>query len=476
MAMESFPQPRTRSEAPAGAGPGMPARSAARTVARVALAVVLANALFLGLAYLAAARPDVAAQRARTAFRTGELGTIDWPSFDARRGDNQYNDCTVLQMLANQGRSRLYRTLAPTVYGQGDWRNMCLVLREAVTGRLAADTMVALEYTRYWHGYNVLTAFGLRVMELGTFRRTLAAGVWLAVVALAAASWRAGGAIRATGLAVAASSATVWALPYFAPSLTHGIADGVMMVWLAGLAWWMGRARRLDAFPVVAALFGATAIFFDVMLGTVQTAIAWLAALSAAAAMDRAGDERGSSAEAAWAPVRMAGVAGGAFVAGAGMSLAIKQLLASALIDPGAAGNFGGKLSLYMQVPPPGGVRGILVPFAHLWSSAGVLGYGHAKPVELLVVLAVVAWAVAAGLALGGKARPAVVVLLAAAGGPVMWTLFVPTHTAIHARLVVRMLVVPVTLAPLALWWAVRSLPAHGLRAPDQRRVVSLRS
>src|SRR5688500_7371781 len=59
---------------------------------------LLANSLFLVLAVVVPADPGVVANRVRTAFETGELGTADYLPFDSRRGWHQYNDCITLQM------------------------------------------------------------------------------------------------------------------------------------------------------------------------------------------------------------------------------------------------------------------------------------------------------------------------------------------------------------------------------------------
>ena len=91
---------------------------------------VLANFIFLVLMLLAPVDRHVMVTRVQVAFETGELGVADYLLFDSRRGWHQYNDCNVLQMLANENSSRTERALAPNLFSfSEDWTHQCAVLR-----------------------------------------------------------------------------------------------------------------------------------------------------------------------------------------------------------------------------------------------------------------------------------------------------------------------------------------------------------
>jgi hypothetical protein len=183
--------------------------------------IVLANLLFLLLTVAAPGDPDLFIKRVRAAFEMGELGLADYLPFDTHRGVHQYNDCNILQMLSNKHSSRFERALAPTLYATDEnWNDQCAVLRALMVEGADPDTLLALRYTRYWHGYNALTAFALRGMELRDLRRLVSGAVWFAIGVLALATCRSGSRVRRTGLTISFAAASVWAVPYFAPGLS----------------------------------------------------------------------------------------------------------------------------------------------------------------------------------------------------------------------------------------------------------------
>ena len=112
--------------------------------------IVLANVLFFALMLAAQGDQDVIIARVRAAFERGELGIADYLFFDTRRGWHQYNDCTVLQMLANRDSSRLKRALAPKVfYRNENWDDQCAVLRAVVVEGVDPNTLLLDRYARY---------------------------------------------------------------------------------------------------------------------------------------------------------------------------------------------------------------------------------------------------------------------------------------------------------------------------------------
>ena len=420
-------------------------------VARGIGAVAAANLLFFGLMTLAPAAPDVIAARVRSAFATGELGTPSYRWFDVRRGVFQHNDCLVLEMLTDRRSSSLERALAPRTYVTEDEHGPCVMLQMLIVQRVDPATLILADhFTRYWHGYNALTGFGLRYMELGIFRRLLRGAVWLSIAVLALAAVRSGFLARRTGWIIAAAAATVWGVPYSAPGLSQGPGDAVLLLGLAGVAVRPRSAVRLEAIVPYAAVFGAVVVFFEMFTGQLPTGVAWLAALSLAAARD---EERPGALPASRAVL----AAVSAFVLGAAATILVKQVLALALVGPSAAGSFAEHLGLWARVPPTEHhVPGILRPLLSLVRQSYMLTFGSRPAGYVLVAGAAILWAIAL---IRGWARRGtsvgedLLILLGAALVPIVWALLLPNHTAIHAWLMVRLLVVPISLAPVALFW-----------------------
>jgi uncharacterized membrane protein len=178
--------------------------------------------------------------------------------------------------------------------------------------------------------------------------------------------------------------------------------------------------------------------------------VAWLAALTLAAARDE--EPRGGLP----AP-RIVLAAAAAFVLGAAATVLVKQGLALGLVGEGAAGSFLKHLRLWMSAPEPSRhVPGILKPYVGLLSQSSTLTFGSRPAGFAVIAAAAVAWVVAAVRGWrrrDSSARGDLLILLGAALVPIVWVLLLPNHTYVHAWLMVRLLVVPISLAPVALFW-----------------------
>jgi hypothetical protein len=64
-----------------------------------------------------------------------------------------------------------------------------------------------------------------------------------------------------------------------------------------------------------------------------------------------------------------------------------------------------------------------------------------------------------------------VLILVSAALVPAAWVFLMPRHTHIHAGFMVRMLVVPISLAPLALCWPHMREQVFGLISPNIAKI-----
>jgi len=454
---------------------GRTSRLSRRSLGRGLAAVTFANLLFLALMVAAPGPPRVVANRIRTAYETGELGTLSYLRYDTRRGYFQHNDCLILQMLSNQHSSMLERALAPKVYVKTTDHNPCAVLRAMVVERVDPKTLLLADrFTRYWHGYNALTGFALRWMELGAFRRLLRAAVWLAIGLLALATYRAGPVARRTGLAIALAAATLWGVQYFAPGLSQGPGDALLLLGLATIAAWPRLAADVDTIVPYAAGFGAGVVFFEMFTGQLPTAIAWLAALTLAAARD---EERHGGADAP----RVVLAAVTAFGLGAAATVLVKQILAVTLVGHLAPASFFEHLNLYMKDPQDdqgraGRIFALVrlqrfLPLLRLFNRSGTLTFGNELVGRCLMLATLLAWL---AVAIRGWRRRRTVegrdllILMGAALVPVVWSFLLPHHTSIHAWLMVRILVVPVSLAAVALLWP-RAGRSADSRAPLPR-------
>lgn len=430
---------------------GRPASSFASSVVKALGIIILANALFFALVVAMPGDSDVVLSRIRTAFGTGELGLANSLWFDSRRGYHQSNDCNILQMLSNRDPSRLRKALGPLVYTFDDnWSDLCVVLHALVVKQVDRDTLLANRYARYWHGYRVPAAIALQVMELRDYRRVLTGAVWFAIGVFAIATYRAGPHVRRTGLAISLAAACVWAVQYFAPGLSHGPGDTLLLIGLAGIVAWPQLAVDVGMIVPYAAGFGALVTFFEMMTGQLPIAAAWLMAVVLAVGRDVPGP-RGIDARVA------AFIAVVAFGLGAGLTVAAKQILALVLTEPDAASSFFANLHFYMGIPESkAGVPGILVPFSRLARYSRMLTYGSRLPGYSLMVAMVLTWLAATIRGWRQRRRgygQDVLFLVGTALVPVIWVLLLPNHTDIHAAFMVRILVVPISLAPLALFW-----------------------
>jgi hypothetical protein len=413
--------------------------------------IVVANLFFFAAMLVTQPRREVIIPRIRAAFETGELGNSDFLWFRTRRGWFQYNDCNVLQMLANDNATRLQYALAPTIfYANEDWTDQCVVLRRVYLDGVDPSSFSNIKYARYWHGNNAVAAVALRRIDLKELRLVLFAAVWLSIAALAVATIWSGPRTRRTGLAIAVAAATVWGMPYFAPGLTQGPGDALLILALAAIVVWPRIGYSSRTIVPYCAAFGATVVFFEMMTGQLPIALSWLAALMLAIGRD---EQKAHE----LAPPTAVYIAVIAFGLSAVATVTAKQLLAITLAEPRAAAEFFAQLRLYMgihsSVPS---IAGILLPFIQLVRWSRMLTYGRRSLGYALIAITAVGWIIAAfrGWVQRHNERGRdVLMLLAIAQIPLVWVLILPNHTYIHAPFMVRMLVVPISLVSAALWW-----------------------
>jgi hypothetical protein len=273
--------------------------------------------------------------------------------------------------------------------------------------------------------------------------------VWLALALFAVVAYRRGGRVRVAGMAIAATAATVWGEPYFAPNFTFAPADAAVFVGLAGIAAEPGVASSWDTAIPYAAGFGAVVAFLEMLTGQLPIAGAWTFVVVLAAARDR-----GATSSAALAAAVTALVA---FAVGAATTVVTKQVLGILAVGRGAATEFLGHLRLYTGgTTSDAGLAAFTQPFVRVLYSTKMLTYGSRATAIVLVSATAAAWTVA--VVRGWRRRASesgrdVLALAAIALLPVAWVLVLRTHTSIHALIMVRIFVVTVSATLAALLW-----------------------
>jgi hypothetical protein len=438
--------------------------------------VVLVNAAFLMLGVWVATLPrEPLAQRVREAFASGDLIENDWPWLESRRGFDQYNDCSILQMITNDDDEILANAVGPLIYNKNRGEtDKCATLRNIVSDGPEGAPYLVFRYTRYWHGYNPVAAALLSVLDVGSARKALTIVLYGALLLLGVAAGARHRGLATVAAIIAVTGALFWAVPYFGPCFSHAPGDIVLILGLACLLRWRERLSRLATLVPFCAAYGAGVVYLEFLTGQLPTAAGLLFPTAYLIARARPGPD--DQPRAAW---RFALAALMAFVLGVVLTVVIKQILAVAIVGPEALSSFLEYLGRYVNPSPSASLR----HFGETWSSphgslvwsslkaiGAVLGegyvltYGSRPAAVVLYAAGALAWLAAGYLAVRRPARWATSDLLAMAAGAgivVAWTLSFQTHTTLHKFWMVRMLLVPLSMGWGALAWRLITNPAR---------------
>ena len=444
--------------------------SAPRPWLRAVTLVALANLVFLLFGLWLADQPrERLRQRIRTAFADGDLIENDWPWLDRRRGFDQYNDCSILQMITNDDDHALAAAVGPLIYNKNRGEtDKCETLRRIVTEGPRTAPWLSFRYTRYWHGQDPVTAVLLRVLDLGRARALLEAVLYASLLLLPLAAGTHRRELLAVAGAIAVTGTLFWAVSYFGQSFTHAPGDIFVVLGIAGLLFWRRRLAVPATLVPYSALYGAGAVYLEFLTGQLPTAAGLL--LGSAYLIGRLRPAPDDRPRAAW---RLALAALGGFVVGALLTVAIKQALALAVVGPDALRSFAEYLERYVNPSPSASLR----HFGETWSSPGdpllvstlkaiyallgegyILAYGSHAGALALYAASVLAWGAAVWLALRRRtpeARNDLLALAAASGIWLVWACAFQTHTTIHKWWMVRMLLVPLSFGWGAVAWLI---------------------
>jgi len=437
--------------------------------------VVLANAAFLMLGVWAAGLPrEPLAQRVREAFASADLIENDWPGLESRRGSDQYNDCSILQMITNHDDDILANAVGPLIYNKNRGEtDKCATLHRIVSEGPHTAPYLVFRYTRYWLGYDPVTAALLQVFDVGKAREALRIALYGSLVLLVGAAGIRHRGLFAVAAGIAITGALFWAVPYFGPNFSHAPGDIFLILGIAALLHWRERLSRFATLIPFCAVYGAGVVYFEFLTGQLPTAMALLFPTAYLIARSRPSPD--DQPRQAW---HFAVAALMAFVLGALLTVGIKQVLAAGIVGLGEVKTFLIYLRRYVN-PSPGAS---LSHFRQTWSDPHdsivwsslraiyvvvgegyVLTYGSRSAAVALYAAGALAWISAAYVAFRRAARSSSSDLLAMAAGAaivVAWTLAFQTHTTIHKFWMVRMMLVPLSMGWGALAWQLIATPA----------------
>ncbi len=399
----------------------------------------------------------------RSSFTNGALQEHDWLLKNDRLGVNQYCDCLVIQMFFFR-RDAWADTVAPIVVfndwpvplwaDNGEQISECAIARAAAFSDTPLDLYPAqsyFPYSRYIHAFRLPAYLLLEKFDVGAIRRLyrmLAFGVlvMILVTQLLLTLWRAERAddrpresdhvIQGVFFVILSLILMrFYGLHLFAPSLTHAPSDILMFVAIAVMSL-LNITRTSDRMLCgLCGIFGALVFALDFLHGALPLG---LAALIGCVAMKA--DRQSSAGQIATAVF----LAGSSFVVGAGTALLVKLVTVAGTFGPQAVTGF--FLQLHYRM------TGGRFPLSDIWrrlsESLEVIFFEDLYFSRALLFVTGLLLIVAYGIALAYATRAAAIqahVLLLSVLVIIVWYLVFRNHSVIHAGVMVRLLVWPLT-------------------------------
>lgn len=425
-----------------------------------AVTVLALHVVFFGLAYWAAGAPrERFRERVRSAFATTELVQADYLVLDSRRGNHQYDECLILQMLSNASESRVRRAVGPVLFIQDSTATgYCRTLHRLVVEGADPSEFLRAEYTRYWHGYLPVAAGFLSVTDLTTARRTLKALTYLSLILLAIAGLRSRcPPARIVALSVALCGLLLWGLPYLGQLFSHAAGDIVVVLGILVLLVFPEQLRRPRRFVPFCAAYGACVVFLEFLTGQLPIAAGLLFGTAYAVALCGTDSTR----RGAWT---YAGTGVVAFGAGGIATLLAKQVLEATVLGVRAFSYFIEGFGYHTASAATGsGSPGLVRVVRRLLQKVDILTYGNETAAIFLGVVSVLTWLAAAVVAIwsdrardqGFAGRSDLLALAAGSSIVAAWVVLFQTHTLAHAAFMVRIAIVPVAFGWAALLWQI---------------------
>ncbi len=431
--------------------------------AKVGLSVVIvligANALFFFLMVIAEVFPPPNFdQRIKSQFIANQLVASDWPGLDAHRGFDQYNDCMVLQMIADRQGDILPRSVVPKVFVTTDeYSDVCDTLRQLVTRPGVKIDLYQDDYGRYWHGYTAVSTALLWMLDLNEVRYLLKTAVFVSIGLFLFVGWKATRTLFVFCTSISFCAAAFWALPYFGQGLSYAPAEAAIFLGLSllilGRLWFWEQPVRLLASMT---LFGSLIVFLEFLTGQLPTAAAFLVVITFLISLE---PEREYGVRKSWL---LAALSLTSFTVGAAGTVVAKQVLVLIVSGTEVLQPFFANLDLYTGGSEEASNRSLTAPILQLARSADILVYGSKTGAKVLLISAIISWIMAAAIAFWLRNKLSLHLLLihcvGAASLPA-WVFLLPTHTVIHASFMTRILIIPISLGFSAL--AMQAILAH---------------
>ena len=440
------------------------ARRAAAGLGAACLAAVLATLVLTAMLYVMQLLPRAGiTTHIRLSFTNGALQEYDWLLNNDHLGVNQYCDCLVIQMFFFR-RAAWADTVGPTVVFNDRpvplWADDGKPLSECTIARAAAfseapfalyPAQAYFAYSRYIHAFRLPAYLLLAMVDVGVIRhlyRWLAFGVLLLllVLHLLGMLWwvestddraRVGAQVRqgVFFVTLALCFMRFYGLHLFAPSLTHAPSDILIFVAIAVVSL-LNITRLSDrGLCILCGLFGAGAFAFDFLHGALPLGLAVLIGCVAMKA-----EQHSSAGQRAMAVF----LAGSSFVVGAGAALLTKIVTVAVTFGPQAMTDFVAQLHYRMT----GGGFPLLVLWRRLTESLEGIFFEDVYLSRVLLLGTGACLIIAYGIALACATRAAavqahgLVVSVLVIG---LWYVVFRNHSVIHAGIMVRLLVWPLT-------------------------------
>jgi hypothetical protein len=338
--------------------------------------------------------------------------------------------------------------LAPLALNvDASWEPSCRVLRTILfKGKDDPTLTERLRYTRYWFGYVPIAASLLNIVELQSARKLLKFLVYLSVILVAFSAVGAPVELRIFAYSIAGVAAVFWALPYYGQSLGHAPGDAFVMLGVATFLFYRNRIISWEVLIPFSAAYGSVVTYLEFFTGQLPTASGFLfVAVYLTGARNWADSGRLIC---AW---RHAIASLLAFIVGAGLTVALKQVLALMLTDAPALSLFTDSLIGYRSgTSDKNWLLGRLSGVLALLTESSTLTFGSTTEAIALWIAVSAAWCGAFFLARHRKDRQRSLSDLLAHGTGAMavpaWAVLFPTHTVFHAWCMSRMLIVPIAL------------------------------
>lgn len=259
----------------------------------IAVACFLFTAIVLLFSCAAQSRnKDVLTHEISNAFASGALITDNYVNTDHRRGKYIFNDCLILQILLIK-KDSLFSDVVTSHILKDKVAEPCATLKRAVTnGPHSFDTYA---YSRYFWGAKALVGLALPFASIDSIKFFLSLLVYIVLLCAAGISifrffskLNSAPSSPVTIFVIVICLLTLYDLRDFSVTFSHGFSELVIAIYLLYSAIWPGKLlTNHDGTPWRLILFGAFTAWFELLTGPMVMAIGLAVLVEHAHAVDR---------------------------------------------------------------------------------------------------------------------------------------------------------------------------------------------